>query len=364
MQGYPQADGLYFKPEQNLTRAEYTKILLAMLCIMPRDLAYRAPNVFSDILFTAENLPWFYPITKESYLQGFIFGYLGEKDAAGLAPFKPERSISRAEGVKIILEALESQGAIDLTSVTQPEEGEPWFAPYIETGQNLNPYLAGETGGVGETFIITPEEATHPNELLTRYDFVVMTTRVLSAVNCFAAQDSDGDGLFDYDEVTKYFTDPNDPDTDDGGINDGDEVLAGADPLDRRDDDSDKDTLVNADETNTYGTDPFDPDTDDGGVKDGEEVLNGTEPVRTPSDDEEALENFIVETDNSLDGLDPGLYIVTYACNACPCAVSVENTADLATGDTVFAAIMDAEQANVLTVSNQVSILDLIPATD
>lgn len=369
VQGYPKEDGLYFKPDQNLTRAEYTKILLAMLCITPRDLAYRAPNVFSDILFTVENLPWFYPLTKEAFLQEFIFGYLGEKDSAGLAPFKPDRTISRAEGVKIILEALESQGAIDLSSVGEPAEGQPWFAPYIEVGQDLNPYLTGATSGAGETFIITSDEATHPNEFLTRYDFVIMTTRVLSAVNCFAQQDRDGDGLFDYDEVTKYFTDPNDPDTDDGGINDGDEVLAGANPLDRSDDDSDKDRLVNADETNTYGTDPFDADTDDGGVNDGDEVLNGTEPVRTPSDDsaavpgpDEALENFIVEADNGLDGLDPGLYIVTYECNACPCAVSVGNTADLATGDKVFAAIMNAGQTDVLSVSNQVSVLDLIPS--
>jgi uncharacterized protein (TIGR03382 family) len=46
------------------------------------------------------------------------------------------------------------------------------------------------------------------------------------------AEDADLDGTFDVNE-----TDPNDADTDDGGVNDGDEVLLdGTDPLDPSDD--------------------------------------------------------------------------------------------------------------------------------
>ncbi|WP_205712525.1 cell wall-binding repeat-containing protein, partial [Euzebya rosea] len=55
-------------------------------------------------------------------------------------------------------------------------------------------------------------------------------------------------------------TDPLDPDTDDDGLTDGEEV-------------------------NDHGTDPLDPDTDDGGTTDGVEVMDGTEPVNTPEDD-------------------------------------------------------------------------------
>ena len=42
--------------------------------------------------------------------------------------------------------------------------------------------------------------------------------------------DTDGDGLADVQETGIYGTDPNDPDSDDDGVNDGDEVAAGTDP--------------------------------------------------------------------------------------------------------------------------------------
>ncbi len=51
----------------------------------------------------------------------------------------------------------------------------------------------------------------------------------ISVTNC--AIDTDGDGLFDGQEIS-IGTDPNDPDTDDDGINDGDEVFNNTDPLD------------------------------------------------------------------------------------------------------------------------------------
>ena len=49
-------------------------------------------------------------------------------------------------------------------------------------------------------------------------------------------EDTDGDGLIDYDEVSHYGTDPVQADTDHGGVNDGDETAAGTDPLDPEDD--------------------------------------------------------------------------------------------------------------------------------
>jgi hypothetical protein len=64
--------------------------------------------------------------------------------------------------------------------------------------------------------------------------------------------DTDGDGLDDYEEQITYGTDPTDTDSDDDGVDDGDEV-------------------------NTYGTDPNDTDSDGDDFRDGYEVDEGTD---------------------------------------------------------------------------------------
>ncbi|MHA1185396.1 MAG: hypothetical protein ACTSXA_11935 [Candidatus Heimdallarchaeota archaeon] len=143
--------------------------------------------------------------------------------------------------------------------------------------------------------------------------------------------DTDADGLTDWQEIYQYFTNPNDDDHDndgwkdgyevgttgtnpkkadtdsDGikdkvefnywksrgksnatayaycknddidndGLEDGDELLNGADPLDN---DSDNDGILDGLEVNNYHTDPDDPDSDNDGYDDLYEIINGTDP--------------------------------------------------------------------------------------
>lgn len=94
--------------------------------------------------------------------------------------------------------------------------------------------------------------------------------------------DTDGDGLSDGDEVTTYHTDPLKADTDGDGLTDGDEVMKyHTDPLKA---DTDGDGLSDFDEIMKYHTDPLKADTDGGGVNDGQEIKNGTNPL-DPTDD-------------------------------------------------------------------------------
>ncbi len=104
-----------------------------------------------------------------------------------------------------------------------------------------------------------------------------------------AALDSDGDGLPDERETRVHRTDPDDPDSDDDGLRDGDEVELGYDPLNA---DMDNDGLPDGrEEQNANGlrdpgeTDPRNADTDGGGVPDGWEVNNGRD-ANDPSDDD------------------------------------------------------------------------------
>ena len=96
--------------------------------------------------------------------------------------------------------------------------------------------------------------------------------------------DIDGDGITNDDETNIYGTDPTNPDTDGDGIDDGQEIANGSDPLDPCDPDinspacdSDGDGLFNPQETGCL--DPNDPDTDDDGLTDYEEVTGQDDPL-------------------------------------------------------------------------------------
>ncbi len=110
--------------------------------------------------------------------------------------------------------------------------------------------------------------------------------------------------------------------------------------------DSDGDGLINYDEETLYGSDPYDPDTDAGGIDDGTEVGRGTSPT-------EASDDF---DNGSLDAA-PGIYAVREACMACPCVSQVDYEADLRPGDSVFAIIQN-ELGEVFGVSNSVTVSD------
>ena len=102
--------------------------------------------------------------------------------------------------------------------------------------------------------------------------------------------DSDNDGLNDMEEFSVYLTNPLDPDSDNDGYLDGNEVANGYDPLGSgrasaqtnhepsRTADADSDGLTDFQESQ-YKTDPNDSDSDHDGYQDGQEVNSGYSPL-------------------------------------------------------------------------------------
>jgi uncharacterized repeat protein (TIGR01451 family) len=423
LSGIPAGNQLKFGFDEPINRAEYAKVMLDTFCIVPRKDAYLSPGVFTDIPFLEGRNPWYFSATKEAYFQGFITGYRGEIDVrTGRTPFAPAATITKAEAVKIILEALEREGLISLAKI---QESQPYYAPYMQAAQNLQPYLA-EGVTLKNNFILTADEASRPEENLNRGEFIELADRVLAAYDC-SLIDTDSDGMPDFWEKQKglnpldardadqdpdkdrlinlqeykYGTEPFVADTDKGGVKDGVEVLdRQTNPLDPKDDylDSDGDGLSDQDEINKYRTKPGDPDTDKGGVKDGDEVLkNGTNPLN-PLDDKDTdgdglgdkEEQDIYKT-NYLDpdtdrggikdgaevyrGTDPlkgiddlidprkdlgeGVYVIPEACAICPCPSAIDHTADLIPGDRLIGVISNNSNEEIFSESNLVEVLEV-----
>ena len=137
-------------------------------------------------------------------------------------------------------------------------------------------------------------------------------------------EDSDGDGLLDYQEIM-YMTDSNNPDTDGDGLLDGDEINIGTSPnlpdtngngLIDFDEDCDGDGICNGGEYATgtcmfaydsdydgindynevffYGIDPRNEDSDSDGIKDGDEVTLGLNPGSNDSDGDGITDDFVM----------------------------------------------------------------------
>lgn len=116
-------------------------------------------------------------------------------------------------------------------------------------------------------------------------------------------KDSDADGLTD-DEEKVLGTDPLNPDTDDDGLNDYEEVRNyHTDPLNP---DTDYDGLKDGAEVNNIHTDPLMRDTDGGGVADGHEVReDGTNPCAGHEADDLQLFELNIEFDYDKDVIKP-----------------------------------------------------------
>lgn len=372
MEGQYDENGLSFDLEKAVTRREFVKVLINLLCIVPRE-----PEAYQP--FTAEegggypDVPYsetdpYFPYIKEGTLLGLVHGYQGEMNQInGLPPFRPNQVIDRSEAVKVLLKALEFKGIIDLSDLP-PYGDKPWYLPMMQAATDLTPYLTGDIL-LQNNFIITEDEAIRPDEKMDYEALLTMVNRVIEIYSCFEI-DSDQDGMSDFCEAKygiddpsadedgddlinilecTYGTDPTDQDTDKGGSLDGAEFKYGTNMLNPVDDpiDDDSDGLTNAAEILIYKTNPQNPDTDSGGIDDGTEVLkNYTNPLA--GDDDGKI--------NALSEGKEGVYIVPASCDTCPCASSFLFKAQMIDGDTIFAVISDFAEKVIFSKSNEISI--------
>jgi outer membrane protein OmpA-like peptidoglycan-associated protein len=131
--------------------------------------------------------------------------------------------------------------------------------------------------------------------------------------------DTDGDGLNDGEEFKTYFTSPLNPDTDGDNLKDGQEVRNYK--TDPNKADTDGDELLDGDEISTYKTDPLNRDSDQDKLNDGEEVkVTLTDPLNEDTDADKLADGDEVNlyktdplnSDSDGDGLNDGEEINMY----------------------------------------------------
>ena len=169
--------------------------------------------------------------------------------------------------------------------------------------------------GVGITF--TPENMSSDKDKdgLTKGDELKLGTDPNNP-------DTDGDGLNDGSEINLYSTDPKMVDSDNDGLEDGEEVTSfKTNPAKS---DTDGDGLNDGDEANKYKTDPLVADTDGDGLKDGSEVMTyKTDPTMNDTDKDGLLDGdevnkyktnpLVADTDG--DGLSDYIEVTKYKTN-------------------------------------------------
>ena len=180
--GYP--DGT-FKPQNEINRAEFLKIILGGSGI-PTDVLTLTP--FPDVDHNA----WYAPYIKKAYAEGWIQGYPD-------GTFKPAQKINKVEAIKILGEA--QNWALPTAIAQAPYEDTPidaWYTPYIlyakqrgfleEEGPLYNPGALITRGQISEVMFRTltlgevdwefpeeKEEETTP-VVFTPVDFRLMST--------------------------------------------------------------------------------------------------------------------------------------------------------------------------------------------
>ena len=183
-----------------------------------------------------------------------------------------------------------------------------WFEDCNDTNDQVHPYAPELLNGIDDDCDLLFDEGF--NETDNDADNLSDYSEYHSYGTNWTNYDTDGDGLWDGDEIFVYFTDPlvKDNDSDSDGwywfedCNDTDpsinpDMIESLDGIDNncRDGidedfiglDSDSDGLMDLDEFNNLSTDPFDPDSDADGLYDGYEYLNlSTDPLDKDSDND------------------------------------------------------------------------------
>jgi len=143
IEGYPDSS---YRPNATVNRAELLKIIVASKNLELSGDKYQ--NCFPDV-----TNQWFAPFVCYAKQQGWVKGYPD-------GTFKPAQTVSKAESLKMLLEAYNVNLDNNLNAGFTDVDTNAWFTPYVakaknqglleETGNIFNPGAGHQRGGIAE----------------------------------------------------------------------------------------------------------------------------------------------------------------------------------------------------------------------
>lgn len=148
-----------FRPDQDVTRAEATKIILLGL-----GLSVDESSVGSVLLSDVSESDWYYRVVGTAVDLGIVSGY---DDGS----FRPSQTVNRAEALKIALETAGMELSGTSSDVYEDVLADAWFAEYVNTAKfwNLSP---PQTDGLW-----------HPEEAVSRAEMSELVYRVQTVMD-------------------------------------------------------------------------------------------------------------------------------------------------------------------------------------
>ncbi len=155
-------DGYFFHPDRYLTRAELVKIMVIATTGVLDDRFPEDP-FFPDVSASE----WYYPYVTTARITGLIDGY-----ADGY--FRPDRSVIRAEAIKIIINGLGVTKSYDPPVKFRDYDQSEWFHIYTASAYNHG-IITGKLNKNGQKQMVFG-----PSEPITRAEMAKITSKGLS----------------------------------------------------------------------------------------------------------------------------------------------------------------------------------------
>lgn len=182
IRGVESAGKVDYRLDKPVNRAEVVAIILRANNIEPKPTTRKS--------FTDSVDAWHTPYFETARTMGIVTGFVGERTKEGLVPVRPDKIISRAELVKMLIENCNKRNCMSETNLRDlreaitkaKQERKPWFDPFVKAALGFTT----QEGKIVQ--LLSSLEATNPTAPLTKEEAAVIINRFIEGAGLMEAK--------------------------------------------------------------------------------------------------------------------------------------------------------------------------------